>query len=138
LKGDSQEAASTVSNCSRIAILLVDEDPIFRQALADNLRFDGHEVVECPTAADALPAIQSEPCSALVTEYVVPGANGVYLADRFRALQSGPTVVVTAPSTATVEAHVEVRHYVRLLHKPIEYERLHDLLHQLIDAAETS
>jgi len=127
---------TTVCDCSGIGILLVDGDLLFRQALADNLRFDGHEVVECASAHDAIPAIRSAPCAALVTEYVVPGANGVYLADRFRSLRSGPTVVVTAQVTGTVAADVGARHYVHLLSKPLEYQRLHDLLHRLVEDLE--
>jgi len=127
-----------VSQCVGISILLVDEDWVFRQALAENLRFDGHEVLEFPTAADALPAIRSAPCSALVTEYLVPGANGVWLADEFRAARAGPTVVVTGHATGTVEGHVALRHYVRLLAKPIEYDHLHDLLHQMIESTDES
>ena len=74
--------------CAGIPVLLVDEDPIFREALAENLRIDGHEVFECPTAHDAVPAMRARTFVAMVTEYVVPGSNGVRLADEFRALDT--------------------------------------------------
>ncbi len=121
-----------MSKCACIPILLVDQDHTFRQALADNLRIDGHEVVECTSSEQAFPVMRVEPCAALIAEYAMPGLNGVHLADEFRAARAGPTLLVTAHSSGTVIAHVEVRHYVKLLPKPVEYDRLHDLLHDLL------
>ncbi len=120
-----------MASCTCIPILLVDQDHIFRQALAENLRIDGHEVVECDSAEEALPAMRARACVALIAEYAMPGFNGVHLADEFRAARSGPTLLVTAQSSGAVAAHVEVRHYVRLLPKPVAYDQLHDVLHDL-------
>lgn len=123
-----------MAKCKRIPILLVDEDPVFRQALADNLRIDGHQVVECTTGTGALPAIQIAPCVALIAEYTMAGGvNGMHLADEFRASRSGPTLLLTTQEGGLVTAHVEVRPYVELLLKPVVYDRLHDVLHDLVD-----
>ena len=127
-----------MSKCERIPVLLVDGDPIFRQALADILRFDGHEVVECPSAEQALPVIWEKGCVALIAEYAMPGFNGVDLADEFRAARDGPTLIVTAQSPGSIAAHVQVRHYVRILPKPVAYDRLHDLLHDLVGGQKDS
>lgn len=140
LKPDSTGAAfSQVAKCTRIPILLVDEDPVFRQALAENLRIDGHQVVECATGAGALPAIQIAPCLALIAEYTMAGGvNGMHLADQFKASRAGPTLLLTTQEGGFVAAHVEVRPYVELLLKPVIYDRLHDVLHDLVEPASDS
>lgn len=127
-----------MSHCEHISILLVDEDVIFRQALADNLRIDGHLVVECVSAEQAIPTMSEEPYGAMIAEYTLAGFNGVLLADEFRKACAGPTVLVTAQFGGPTSFHVGVRHYVELLPKPVAYDRVHDTVHHLVTVGRDS
>ncbi len=120
-----------MSNCSEIPIVLFDEDPIFRQALAENLRIDGHAVIECPSANDALVAIRDSAGAALITEYGVMGSRGLSLAGLCRKQPVPPTVVVTAQTMGVAQSCLEASG-CRLLIKPINYEQVHELVHDLL------
>lgn len=127
-----------VAGCGCISVLLVDDDLFFREALAENLRADGHTVIECASAERALPVMRTESCVVLIAEYALSGVNGVRLADEFRSARSGPTLLVTAQESGAVTAHVRIRSYVELLAKPVAYDELHDRLHEVVRAARDS
>ncbi len=113
-------------------MLLVDEDEVFREALAENLRIDGHEVVDLGAAPTRDAAVRSDRHGILITEYEVPGRNGFELADRFHGHRPRPVLLVTAHASATIERQVAARWFMRLLPKPLSYEALHRVLHEAV------
>jgi len=115
-------------------ILLVDDNESFRSALAENLRDDGYAVIEYGTAQDVPPLVGLGEVSAVVTDYDMPGTDGLSFADMFHAAHpSVPIIMVTGACTYHLEAQAAARGFVSLLPKPLEYDRLHRLLHQLPD-----
>lgn len=119
--------------CNDIEILLVDGDPVFRGALAENLRLDGHVVSECFSGAEALVAIHAKEWGVLISEFALPGQCGVNLADAFSAHRSGQTLLVTADSSGTVSEYVDRRPYVQVLRKPVSYRSVHRAVHAMRD-----
>ncbi len=68
----------------------------------------------------------------LITDYEMPGENGVAFADRFHAARPGvPIVLVTAYRTHAIDAEAAARPFLVVLSKPFDYELLHTLVHEL-------
>ncbi|MCC6848031.1 MAG: response regulator [Deltaproteobacteria bacterium] len=126
------------SGCSEIGVLLVDDEASFRMSLADMLRDDGHVVWDYGTPAD-IPRQGSEgTVTVVISDYDMPGMTGIALADELHARhREVPVVIVTAYRTRSIEAQVAGRPFMRLVDKPIDYEVLHALLHEIGSAGPT-
>ena len=112
-----------------LTILLVDDDDAFRRGLADNLRDDGHTVLEYSGPDDVPPPSTLGNLSVVVTDYEMPGTNGLRFADRVHAARPIlPIVVLTAHHHAPFVHEAAARSFVHLVYKPVMYPRLHQLL----------
>jgi DNA-binding NtrC family response regulator len=118
---------ATVPSCEAIPVLLLDDDYGFRSALAANLREDGHEVREYARPRE-LPALASlAGIAVVITDYEMPDTNGVTFADAFHAVHpTVPIVLVTANGV-----HARRRDFLYLQQKPVDYEEMHRLVHDL-------
>ena len=121
---------------SNWSVLLIDDHDVFRRSLADNLRDDGHAVFEYAASGEVPPVSALSEVSVVVTDYDMPCGDGLGFADRVHAAHpSLPVVILTAHGEGTVAAQAAARGFVRLVYKPIEYHRLHQLLHALVTDA---
>ncbi len=129
--GNTTLTAMSVA-CAGCPIILVDDETIFRLALAETLRDDGHEVFDYPSAT-AVPAFVTLPAAAiLVTDFEMPGPNGVALADAFRrARPSAQAILLSAYTIPAVDGAVATRPWLRFMSKPLDYDVLHALIHDL-------
>ena len=133
----TSHCVAAVAPSINLSVLLVDDDDIFRHGLADNLREDGHAVLEyaAPNQVPPLPSTLAE-VSVVVTDYDMPGSDGLGFADRVHAAcPSLPVVLLTADRQACVMADATARSFVRLIYKPVDYYQLHRLLHALVAEA---
>ncbi len=81
-------------------------------------------------SATAVPPLDTLPPNAiLLTDFEMPGLSGLALADTFR--HAHPTGHVILMSAYAVESAVAARSWLRFVAKPIDYETLHRLLHEL-------
>ncbi len=113
-------------------VLLIDDDDSFRHALAENLRDDGFQVADYAAARELPPLTTLGGVTVLVTDYDLPGTNGLLLADRFHAAYPNvPIIMVTGACTGHLQAQVAARGFVSMLQKPLEYDKLHRLLHHI-------
>jgi signal transduction histidine kinase/ActR/RegA family two-component response regulator len=79
----------------KLRILMVDDDILVSMGAADMLMDLGHSVVEAQSAADALKILESEPAfDVVVTDYAMPGMNGLELASKIRLLAPGLPVIL--------------------------------------------
>ena len=86
-----------MSVCRESTIIVVDDEPSFRQYLAEALRDDGHPVFEYPSAAALPPLATLPPGAILLTDFEMPGLNGIELADAFqRAHPGGRAILLSA------------------------------------------
>ena len=91
------------------AILLVDDDSLVSMNTAYMLMDLGHSVLEAPSAAHALQLLETDAqFDVVVTDYAMPGMNGLDLATRIRRLKPKlPIVLATGyaelPPHATLE-----------------------------------
>ena len=114
-------------------VLLMDDDDAFRGALADNLRDDGYHVLAFGGIHELPSLARLKKVSAVVTDYDMPGTDGLAFADLFHTAHPAvPIIMVTAYSTPQLEADISTREYLSLLRKPFDYDDLHGLLGQLI------
>jgi two-component system response regulator GlrR len=110
----------------------VDDEGSFRTSLAEMLREDGHEVLDYPEPAAVPPAGAMDRLDLLLTDYEMPGRNGLSLADEFHAHHPAlPVLLVTAYRTG-LGAEAAQRSFLRIVQKPIGYETLHRMIHECV------
>jgi signal transduction histidine kinase/CheY-like chemotaxis protein len=82
-------------------ILLVDDEDIVRRATADMLADIGYTVVEAASGAEALRLVrEGTACDVVVSDYLMPGMNGVDLIGHLRELAPAlPAILVSGYST---------------------------------------
>ena len=116
-------------------LILVDDDDLFRSALAANLREDGYEVLEYASgraiALDRLSGVD-----ALLTDYHMADEDGLHLAERVHAaMPRVPIVIMSAFAPAQLAKEVAARRYPTLLPKTLNYEELRAVLEKAIASA---
>src|SRR5438105_11161848 len=89
-----------MSNNSRAQILVVDDDAISRQVLAQRRASGGYDCRECEDGAKALQLIPAKPPSLLLLDFDMPGLNGAEVLRRLRsdadpAVAQIPTIMLT-------------------------------------------
>lgn len=124
--------------CEPLMVVLVDDDESFRSALAETLREDGHAVLEFASAVD-VPSLHTLPAvDVVITDYDMPGKNGLAFADTIHTEHPHvPVILVTALPTSDLVAQTAVRTYIRLLAKPLNYAELRNVLLGLPGPART-
>lgn len=111
-------------------ILLVDDEEIVRTATADMLRDLGYEVIEMPSAIQALSAIRAGiDADLLVTDYLMPGMTGAALIHELRAKGVGlPTLLVTGYAATGQDVPADVPRLSKPFRQADLAGRIHDLL----------
>ena len=81
-------------------ILVVDDDPLIRRFVQGALASEGHTVLQSPDGKSGLETLASEQVDLVVTDFIMPGMDGVEFMERLR--RSHPhlkCVMVTAYGT---------------------------------------
>jgi CheY-like chemotaxis protein len=117
---------------ARTAILLVDDSPIERSALARLLRDAGYAVAEASDGAEALERIHTAPPDILLLDLQMPGADGF---DVLSALHHScphlPVIVLSGLPPRDIQHSIQRlpgRSLPTLLLKPIDTAQLLDLI----------
>lgn len=78
-------------------ILVVDDDPTVRRYVRTTLERAGYKIAEAASAEEAMTAIEGQPpLRLLLTDIVMPGRNGLWLAAQFhRALPKVPVLFIS-------------------------------------------
>lgn len=87
-KPAAHQASEEIVTGRKVEVLLVDDDPEVRQAVADMLRADGHRVIEAENGPQALLELERMTPDLALFDYAMPGMNGAQLAAR--ALEQRP------------------------------------------------
>ena len=121
-------------------ILLVDDDPVVRELLAEELSALGYGVAQAGHAAAALRLLVPAP-DVLVTDFSMPGMDGLELiGEVHRRLPGLPAILVTGyagDEMSPVRLGASQGEYV-LLHKPLDLARMASHLAILLRAARPS
>jgi len=118
--------------CRAIGILLLEDEPSLRTGLAQMLRDDGHEVWDYAAPAEVPSLSDLDGVAVAVTDYEMPGKNGLAFADEFHAQHPDvPVLLMTAYRKPSLAAQVLDRPYLRILQKPVDYEAIHATIHEI-------
>lgn len=89
---------SAVKTNESSTVLVVDDDPLFRESTCDRLRERGWQVVEAENGADAFEKIEKQKPDLVLLDLLMPVMNGLEFLARFRErddLKNIPIVVMT-------------------------------------------
>jgi len=112
-------------------VLVIDDDPAVRNSLKFALEIEGFSVRVYPTGAELLDEKDIPENGCLVTDYYLPGMNGLDLLARLRERNIRlPAILIMTHPTATIRNQAALAG-ARLIEKPL----LSDTLFQGIRAA---
>jgi response regulator NasT len=104
--------------------MVVDDDPILVQYIAEILRHAGYEVLECHSAEQALDCLsKSEPALALL-DITMPGMDGLELARQLHANSSVPFMFLSASNDGESAKQAAAYGAVGFVVKPVDAARL--------------
>ena len=110
-------------------VLIVDDEPSIRHMLKQVLEDEGYEAEAAGTALEALERLQDAPVNVAIVDLLLPGVNGLELAEAIRMLDPGtPVILITAYGSSAFEdiaSHPAISHYI---HKPFHLDRLLQLV----------
>jgi DNA-binding NtrC family response regulator len=109
---------------ARPGILVVDDDEGIRENIVDLLSGD-YDVVSAANAEEAMALLQSEEVDLLLTDFQMPGRNGVELIEAARMRKAGlPAILMTAYLYVYEQLDEERRRGITLLRKPFDSEEI--------------
>jgi len=113
------------SNARPLHVLIVDDEPVNRDILSKYLTSDGHSVVACVNAQEAMERFRAEPFDLIVTDHAMPGMSGLQLAADVRQIRlSQPIILVTGFSDPTCASGETPEHVNLVLSKPVPQSEL--------------
>jgi DNA-binding response OmpR family regulator len=84
-------------------VLVVDDEPLFREVVADILTAAGHRVLVAGSVKEAIATLQVEKPAVILTDQMMPDLDGLNLVHRLRADREWAQVrviIVSAKATA--------------------------------------
>ena len=108
-------------------LLFAEDDPSVRHAWATLLERQGWAVTTARDGEEAWTLFQSGPSrfDLVVTDLAMPRLDGASLAQRIRATQSPPPIILMSGNVSAEDAELLTRtDFVAVLHKPVEIDRL--------------
>ena len=112
-------------------IALIEDDMLLRSSLEIFLRVRGAfvDVFEC--AEDAIPAISRNGFDAVISDFLLPGENGLYVLNRARmASKTIGTILISAYGISTLSDEARQAGVDIILLKPFSTIDLENALHQ--------
>ena len=130
---ETAQAASVQTPTTRtLSILLVDDDPEVREAIADILRSQRHEVTEADNGPQALLELERTAPDLMLLDFAMPGMNGAQLAAH--ALELRPELkllfLTGFSDSAAIDRAVDGRAHI--LKKPVSAAALKTAINELL------
>jgi two-component system NtrC family sensor kinase len=135
MESTSEARPKSVALAREAAVLVVDDDEHVRRSLRRLLRRTAATVLEAPEAATALDVLSREPVHVVVSDYRMPGMDGVeflrLVKERYPAVQR---VLLTGQAdTAAIEEAVNRSEIFRFIWKPWDESHLLLTIQDAID-----
>lgn len=109
----------------RPGILVVDDDAGIRENIADLLSTEDYHVFSAADADEALQVLETEPIDLLLTDFQMPGRNGVELIEAARkANHPVPAILMTAYLYVYEQIDEDRRRDITLLRKPFDADEI--------------
>ncbi|UCG11002.1 MAG: response regulator [Deltaproteobacteria bacterium] len=88
-------------------VLIVDDESVVRELLADFLKDEGYEVIAAASGDEAIGKVERENPDLILLDLKMPGISGIELCRRFKAeerTRSIPIIIITGLSSKEAEA----------------------------------
>src|ERR671929_1055397 len=120
-------------------ILLIDDEPVVRNLMAEILESAGYEVTKAETAERALDLLETSDPSLVVSDVVMPGLSGLDLLDALSERRASlPVVLVTASGTYDTLSQALTRGAAGLVTKPFAHAELQSAVADALERASRS
>ena len=116
-------------------ILVVDDSPSIRALVGDALEEMGHVAIPAKDAYEALARVDERVIDAVVTDYHMPGMNGVELIVKLRKLarfKSKPILVLSTEINPAVKQAAREAGATGFGNKPLDKERFVAMITRLV------
>src|SRR5438094_8762756 len=118
-------SSSTAEGSRSLGILVVDDDAGIREDIADLLSSENYEVVSAANADEAMRVLESQRIDLLLTDFQMPGRNGVELIEAARrANHRVPAILMTAYLYVFEQLEERRREGITLLRKPFDADEI--------------
>jgi CheY-like chemotaxis protein len=115
-----------------VRLLVVDDDVVFREELADLLRDDRHEVTVSPSVPKALEELAAAEFDAVLTDLKMPRQGGLDLLREVRAhYPTTPVIMVTGFATVETAVAAMKAGAAEYIQKPFKIEQVREVLGRL-------
>jgi CheY-like chemotaxis protein len=113
-------------------VLVADDSHDFREMLVDVLAAVDCTVTCAADGLEALASLEAAPHDLLITDYSMPGLNGIALLRRIRTLHPGmPAILITGNISADLVEEAEGAGATMVLAKPLAVARLLSLVESI-------
>jgi PAS domain S-box-containing protein len=129
-------SAGTAPTAGSETILLVEDETVVRELVAEILETSGYTVLQAGDGPSALELLRrhSGPVDLLVTDVVMPGMSGRDVAQAVTAMRPGTHVLYTSGYTdSAIGHHGVLEHGIAFLQKPFSADVLTRKIRQLLD-----
>lgn len=117
----------------RGAILVIDDDPHLRTALARLLEHAGHRVLQAADGPSALAIARAHRCDLLLLDYMMPGMNGAAVLRHLRAELRDATPPALLMTASGMHARAAELGAVHGLEKPFNVPELLGAVRRYLD-----
>ena len=114
-------------------ILVVDDDDGVRENLAELFEMVGYSILTASSASDALRKLSEHEVDLLLTDYRMPGPNGVELIESARRMKPGlRAILMTAFGDSFTEIESVRRGAIGYVNKPFEADEITALVSRIL------
>jgi DNA-binding response OmpR family regulator len=114
-------------------VLIIEDDQEMRSLLEDFFLEEGFEIDSVGNGYDALGILIKKPFDLVITDIRMPGLTGLDILPRIRKIQPGLSIImITAFGSEEVRRRAHERGVTVYLEKPIHFQKLRELVHQMV------
>jgi len=115
-------------------ILLAEDDDSLRKFLSRALSKAGHEVIECENGDEAIDALETGAFQLLLSDIVMPGADGIEVARVAAQRQPGIRIMFITGFAAVALSAAQTAPQAKVLSKPVHLRDLVGEVERMIAA----
>jgi len=105
-------------------ILIIDDEPAIRTALANILQDEGHQTTLCESGEEAIAQFAREEFDLIVLDLWLPGIDGMMVLERLRAAGAPPVIVISGHGNVDSAVRATRLGAYDFLEKPLSLERV--------------
>lgn len=125
--------AERTTDAGEACILVVDDDDGVRENLAELFELVGYSTLTAGGAAEALKQLADHDVDLLLTDYRMPGPNGVELIESARRMKPGiRAILMTAFGDSFTEIESVRRGAIGYVNKPFEADEITKLVSRIL------